>query len=1303
MSTLSLQDFGPLTPVEPGITLLEASAGTGKTYQITNLVLRLLVDNNVTLPRILIVTFTKAATAELKDRVRQRLVEAQRAVELLQAPSGDLLLQRYVQEATDDPERARTIRARLRRAREAFDLALISTIHGFCQRMLQLHAFETGTAFGRTLETDSTETLQTIVDDWLVRRLHDADEVTARLLRDTCGIHRKGLLSLARQATSDPDMPVVPRQAPIDLVTWLKRVAAIHLSLEDDTHPAAQLTRMVAARSGDFCGRTYGSKAASERLEVLKQWAASPTYQLKSNSPQTRWFTATQLQAKARTPAGKVLASHPFFTDYESILRLGEELATGEHIAFVQHARAALAEHHRARDTQSFHDLLRDLDHVLQDPSRGPQLCEAIRSRFDAALIDEFQDTDAQQWRIFGRVFGGIGAPTNQHYLYLIGDPKQAIYGFRGANVHVYLAARDQAATHRRFTMRRNYRSDGRLIHAMNLVLDRPGIFGGAGIDYIAVSAHHTRDRLTPGPHTSTEHSAPLQLVWADGRALGGDAFELLGNTQLNELLAAGCASELVDFLESGTTIEGRSARPGDCAVLVRSHHQAAAVHTELLARGVPAVISSQGQVFDTAEALSLQRWLHALAQPGNESAARVLAADPLLAWSAAELPNGADGENPRQERWWNAWLTTLTHWRSQFQRHGFYGTFRSLLDHPPPWSAPPLAVGPRLLGTVGGERRMTDLLHLAELLHSEHVQSGAGLMGLHSWLERQRHEGARDADAAELKLETDAEAVQVVTIHKSKGLQYGVVFAPFLWKDEGGRNRPPLVAPHPTDATLRQLVLSTIGPQVDDAVERADSDSREEGARLLYVALTRARHRCVVYCPGLMGSRANRQHGPLAAILHGASPSRPTDTTDRIQSVVERFEEGSLERADAQWAELAALAAQSEQDGTPTVALRVLQPPNRHRWAPPEAPTPHLAARSLSHSVDDDWRRHSYSALTRASNKSRFEEGIDPARGLGFDDDRHANQPHRAHTVEAPLTPANLSELPDVPLAGFPAGADAGTCLHAIFEHLDFRVAHPDSTDLETLEAVASRELHSHGFSAPTHLEVVKEGFPGVLTTPLGPLLPTHRLCDIAPEDRLDELRFDFPVAGGEDFGHASPPQQRVTAQALRDALALRGPDPTVPMEWIDQVAGLGFSPLAGMMTGSIDLVFRVPSTEDDIGRWFVVDYKSNRLDPHNTGRTPREHFSFAGMRYEMAHHHYFLQYHIYCLALHRFLKARLGDRYRYKDHFGGVAYLFVRGMTGDASPSDTHPGVFTDRPPLAVIDGLDRVFDGKGIEPCT
>ncbi len=297
MSTLSLQDFGPLTPVEPGITLLEASAGTGKTYQITNLVLRLLVDNNVTLPRILIVTFTKAATAELKDRVRQRLVEAQRAVELLQAPGGDLLLQRYVQEAIDDP----------RRAREAFDLALISTIHGFCQRMLQLHAFETGTAFGRTLETDSTEILQTIVDDWLVRRLHDADETTARLLRDTCGLHRRGLLSLARQATSDPDMPVVPQQPPIDLVTWLKEVAAIHRALEDDTHPAAQLTRMVAAKSGDFCGRTYGVKAAAERLEVLKQWAASPTYLLKNGSPQTRWFTATQLQDKARTPAGKAL------------------------------------------------------------------------------------------------------------------------------------------------------------------------------------------------------------------------------------------------------------------------------------------------------------------------------------------------------------------------------------------------------------------------------------------------------------------------------------------------------------------------------------------------------------------------------------------------------------------------------------------------------------------------------------------------------------------------------------------------------------------------------------------------------------------------------------------------------------------------------------------------------------------------------------------------------------------------------------------------------------------------------------
>ena len=1306
MKPSKLRTFGPDTPVIPGITLLEASAGTGKTYQITNLVLRLVVDNGVPLPRILVVTFTKAATAELKDRVRQRLVEAQRAVELRRPDDTDPLLARFVAESITDAERSRQIRMRLRQARETFDQALISTIHGFCQRMLQLHAFETGTAFGRALETDATAALETIVDDWLVHRLHSADREMARLLRDGCKVARAPLLDLAKLAVADPDMPRLPATAPTTPATWLAHARALADGIHDPQHPAARLTALVLGRRKAFNGHTYQVRHAEPRLDALKAWLADPTHPPDPSSAEARWFTATQLSDKATSEEGRTLAAHPFFAAYEAVIDEGAHLATGERIAFVDHARQAIAQHHKAHDSQSFHDLLRDLDRVLRHRTRGQPLCDAIRGRYDAALIDEFQDTDALQWRIFGRVFGGVSDRTRSHYLYLIGDPKQAIYGFRGANVHVYLAARQKAPSRRRFTMRRNYRSDGRLIAAMNHVFDRTGIFGDTGIDYIRVDAHHTADRLDMGPQASPALRAPLQLRWVDERAKGGSPFELFGNTPLPELLASACAADLVDLLSSSATIDHRPVRPGDCAVLVRSHRDATTVHSALVTRGVPAVISSQGQVFTTPEALSLQRWLNALARAGDDAAARVLAADPLLAWSAAELPAAStDPTNDATADWWERWLATLAWWRVRFLRDGFMATFRALLDHIPPWSRPPLAVGPRVLGTEHGDRRMTDLLHLAELLHSQHVASGGGLVGLHTWLERQRHDGHADSEAAEVRLETDAEAVQVVTVHKSKGLQYGVVYAPFLWKDEGGRNKPPVVATAPDDPTHRRLVLAQEGDLAEEATARADADAREEGTRLLYVALTRARHRCVVYCPGMKGSKDRRVHGPLGAVLHGSPPDQPHGTTDRIAHVVERFENDGLEAPTVQWNELVAIAESSVMDGVPTVAVRPLDPPHTRTWQPPVRPRVHLAASRLERMVDDGWRRHSYSALTRANLAARAEEAIDPARGLGFDDDGQHGGRHASHHMPAPPAPPHIDRLPDVPLAPFPAGADAGTCLHAIFENLDFRVAHPDTPDPEALEAVARQELGHHGFSDPEHVALVTEHFPAVLTTPLGPLLPDVRLCDIAMADRLDELRFDFPIAGGEAHGRADTHYERVSPEALRDALATRGPCDTVPMAWIDQVAGLGFPPIAGMMTGSIDLVFRQRTETDPIGKWFVVDYKSNRLDPHHTGRTPLAHFHFAGMRYEMAHHHYFLQYHLYGLALHRFLRARLGDAYDYDTHFGGVAYLFVRGMTGAEATDPTRPGgrpgVFTDRPPHHVIAALDAVFAGTGAQP--
>jgi len=1312
MSGPVLSSFDVHTPVVTGITLLEASAGTGKTYQITNLVLRLVVDQSVPLPRIVVVTYTKAATAELKERVRLRLGDALRALERRSAPDGDGLLKRFVDDALSDPTWGRAARRRLARAREDFDQALISTIHGFCRRMLQMHAFETGSAFDQELVRDQSDVLGQLVDDWLVARLHDASEVKAMLLRSACGLKRSALLVLGKLAVSDPDMLTVPAQSSASVDRWMRRLEALSDRLSSPDGPAYRLTELVR-RKGHFNGNSYRSAKADAQLAELLGWLRRPDSIPAPMTGWAKWFSPEWLQAKAVSADGREVAAHPLFVELERLVADSSELRSAERLAFVEFVRSGVEAHHRSNGTQSYQDLLRDLDRALCDPERGPALSMAIRQRFDAALIDEFQDTDALQWRIFGRVFGGVGDPTEDHYLYLIGDPKQAIYGFRGANVHVYLRARSMARPGRRYTMRRNFRSDARLVSGLNHLLGHPGVFGAADIDYIEVSAHHSNDRLVQASDVGAT-DAPVQLCWVDARSSGGEALDLLGNTVLNSLVAELCAADVVGFLQGREEIEGRSPRPDDIAVLVRSHAQAAEVMTALQERNVPAVVSSQGQVFATPEALSVHRWLAALAGEGSESAARVLAADPLLGWTAAELLAGAeDIEGPAAE-WWESWLGTLSSWRTIFVRQGFMPAFRSLIDHVPPWAVDATAIGPRLLTLRGGERRMTNLLHLSEILQTWYLDHAGGLVGLQVWLERQRHQGHDDTDAAELRLERDDNAVKVVTVHKSKGLQYGVVFVPFAWKDEGGRVAAPLTAADPQDATARRLVLADSGDAAAWALQNMQTASREEGVRLLYVALTRARHRCVVYWPGMKGKKDKRSDSPLAAVLHGA-PLGAVAANGRVAGVALRFSSGEVADPGKQLAELEQIARLSVLDGVPTISVRAAGAVDRSPWKRPATTQDRIRARALpaGRRVDDGWRRHSYSALTRADLAAQAEELVDPTRGLGFDDDgRHRPRGEKIgrHVVGPPTeVPADqLADMANVPMAGFPAGADAGTCLHAILEHLDFSLFHPDANEAEglaDLKRVAAQELSRHGFSDPTLVELVCETFPAVLRTPLGPLLPEHRLCDIAMCDRLDELRFDFPIAGGDSHGRRDTLHARVTPQMLRDALLLRDSDDPVPSGWVQRVGELGFAPLAGIMTGSIDLVFRVRNGEDGVQRWFVVDYKSNRLDPHKTARTPLVHFHHAGMRYEMAHHHYFLQYHLYALALHRFLRLRLGQSYDYDRHMGGVAYLFVRGMTGsdarDPSAPGGRPGVFCDRPPRAVIDALDAIFDASGDAP--
>ncbi len=1162
--------FEPTAPLAPGITVLEASAGTGKTWQISTLVTRLVAEVGLPIDQVLVVTFTRAATDELVDRVRNRLREVLAAVRGATDDGLDPVAAHLWHRARGPA--ALPIAQRLHEALQRFDQATITTIHGFCQRMLQQNAFESLADADAELMTDDRVLRDAIRADLLARLRYDADAALRGFLdaaasQGGCGL-AGDLDALLSEASRHPDAAVLPADSAGVLVG---DASAAHLQVPADPAERAALAGRV-------------------RADVV------------------RW------------------------------------------------ARAELGRRARTQRVQTYDDLLRLLADALGPgvpEARRHRLAAAVRAQFSAALIDEFQDTDRVQWTIFRALFD-----ASDRYLYLIGDPKQAIYGFRGANVHVYLDAVRHAGPGRVFTMTRNFRSDARLVDGLNHLLNHRGVFGDDAIRYVEVDAQHQADRLAlPADWPPADpRRAGLQLRFFDGALKrGGEPGELLRAGELGPALAERVAEDVVELLDAGCTLDGRPVGPGDIAVLVRSHFQAQSLERALGARGVPSVRSGAASVFASDEARHLQSWLAAVAEAGRDGPARRAAATPIFGWTAADLAKLSADDAEAVGRW-DAWLGSLQHAADQFARKGFMVAFRGALEAH--------EVMPRLLGWPDGERRVTNLLHLAELVHTAQQRDRLTPLTTLEWLADQRARvDAEEAGEAELRLERDDAAVRLLTMHKSKGLQFPVVFAPYLWDGRRVRHSHPLLVPDPAAPDRR--VLAT---DVDDEAEpratllqRADREAAQEQMRLAYVALTRAVHRCVVYAgPSFNGSQNHYARSPLGALLHA-----PADAADRLDLELEHVND-----PERLWSDLQRIAAAAPpRGGAPTLTATRCAAAGRARWTPPdegERADP-KARRYARGPFDAAWRVHSYSSLTRDKEVA---EGLlhDPLAARPGASDEPAD-------VDVPA----VSAPGDVPLSTFAGGAQAGTFLHAILEEVDFTPTDDDPHREAALQAAIDHLGPRHGFTAERTAGLAAH-LAEALRVPLGGPLGDFRLLDLPRADRLDELRFDLPVA-------------RVPGGAFADAFAYGAPGAGgLRADYVQGLRALGFDTIAGFLTGAIDLVFRRD------GRWYVADYKSNRIDPRRTGTSPLAHYAQGYLQREMERHHYLLQAHLYALALHRYLRHRLGDAYSYADHFGGAVYLFLRGMTRPDLPvgPDGRAGVYHLRPDAAVLRALDELMEG-------
>jgi len=1304
---------------------LEASAGTGKTWTLTSLTVRYVAEGAVELPELLLVTFTRAATAELRDRVRRRLAEVLAATEAALADPGgwqptgvDDVLDHIVGAAMQaaDPVAELALRAgRLRAATAQLDDATISTIHGFCQAMLHHAALEAGVDFDAVLLEDDADLLSEIVDDHLALELRSADPAWIRYLQDTASVGRDRLARLAREVAALPTLqlrPEHPDPGQPDWQPWRDALAAFVARWHDDG--PGQAHELVAAlqHGGGFASsrqRTYTGKEVDKRVQAIDDWLPSARPYPPGPIDKRRGLHTqpdhpyAYLTGRALRPflgEGVPLPDSPLVAAADRLLVAAFSPATRFLHRSATRFWQQLDARKRQRTVLTFDDLLRRLAAALEDPGTRQAVHAAIRQRFRVALIDEFQDTDPVQWRIFSSLF------AEDEPFILIGDPKQAIYGFRGADIHTYVRARDTRPD--QATLATNHRSDARFVTACNHLFGRPGAFATADIPYHAIAPHHG-DRL----HDVADGAA-LQL-----RVIARSAGEVSGAKEGPGLLQKGWADRAlprdvaavaVDLLTTGLRVPGdgrgdadRPVAPKDLAVLVRTNRRALACQHALQAAGIPAVIQRGGSVFDTAEAEALARLLTAMLRPSWQRAAVAAAATPLFGRRADELanqlaaldtpeamPTAVGLATPRPHAGgWEAWVDALTRWGERWQRRGVLAAVQTALLED--------GVPQRLLAYDDGDRRLTNVRHLLELLHAEESASRSSGHTLLEWLQARRAEAADGEQATadtELRLEQDAEAVRIVTIHGSKGLQYGIVLCPDLW-DGRDRTDERLTRYHEPDVDdpARAITLdldvdrSSAGKQRSLALARWEA--RTEQLRLAYVAVTRAQHRCILWWGGFTDAPGSA----LASLLHGAAvapptPARPGDEREATARWLERIEDRLASADDdALVRDLTALVEGSgdsiDVELVPSIASEVT-------WSHDPGPLPPLAARRATRTLDRTWRRASFSSLVRdaASHVTPSSVDDDPSVTATHDDGRDVDaeverldaslEAGSAHgDGEGPTAAHGEAAMQaQVPLADFPRGAGPGTFLHDVLEHLDFtRVQEPRHLD----EVVAFQEPR-HGID-PALRGSVRTGLHAALTTPLGPIASGHRLAELGRNDRLDELRFELPVAGGH-----RPRGRAFTLPAVADRCAA-SQDPLLvayaPRLQDPELA----TALRGYLTGSIDLLARLPD-----GRFLVADYKSNWFGDRTTGRSVAADYQPSRLEEAMLGHHYVLQGLLYLVAAHRYLRWRVPD-YDYGTHVAGAGYLFLRGMVGLPG---ARTGIAVLRPEAPLVEDLSALLDG-------
>ncbi|WP_031430095.1 exodeoxyribonuclease V subunit beta [Methylomicrobium agile] len=1195
----------PLNPFDfplSGVRLIEASAGTGKTYTIAALYVRLILghspDNSTPArpllpPDILVVTFTEAATQELRERIRDRLSQAARYFRK-QAVEADEFLKAV---RADFPETAWPARARdLELAANWMDEAAIYTIHGWCNKMLQQHAFHSGSLFRQEVHTGDTELLHEVVKDYWRTFFYPLTDTASRAVTRFI----KSPVDLAGLLT-----PLLPETEALGLdfnegidsvfqswEAWETQRQALEISARtcwSNGRDSIEKLLNDASENGWLNGNKYRKTSFGDKLKAMAEWANGRSYLAIDDLERFGRSRLSSALVKSHIDKAELMR-HPALEAMDDLTsHCGKEIDLDRKICLhaLQWIRNRYASEKQRMTRMTFDDMLTRLDSALHGHS-GERLKETIRRQYPVALIDEFQDTDPIQYRIFSSIY-----PANIEDgsgCFMIGDPKQAIYSFRGADIYTYLKAHQHTAG-RRHTLTTNYRSTAAMVEAVNRVFLHADGRHPAGV------FRFKRERENPLPFLEVgakgrkeewqiDHRAAPALtfwLWNEGKAVGMPEYR--------EKMAEAAAGEIVKLLNLANAGQAgfKSAespeplKPSDIAILVRSGTEARAMRKALAKRNLRSVyLSEKDSIFRTREASDLLIWLKALADPRNERKVRAALGTAAFGWTYRKLHRLVQDE-PEWELHLDRFLTYHARWRQD----GILPALRQLIDDYA------LYTRARLETESEGERSLTNLLHLAELMQ----QAGSQLEGEQALIrylaESVANGSGRLGDEEIIRLESDADLIKIVTIHKSKGLEYPLVFLPFIcsYKEVTGRNSH--YRYHDEQNDDRRLIID-LGKSEENK-RKHDAERLQEDLRLLYVAMTRACHACwlgIAPVKSGTGEKCQLEKSAVGSLLNWETDTPTEQLGTRLAEL----------KGNCAAIEITALPAVSDARYTPQAEAGQFNP-----------------ARTVNARIPADWWIASYSALS-AEDKLQTEPAF--STDLAHEPET-ARDDKRSDEAEPDAGPVGAMGI-----HGLPRGAAPGVLIHDLLERcarFGFAEIHakPELANAWIQERFAAKDwAGKHG--------VVVSALSDWLTLPL---LENTDLClgRLTQDAYQPELEF---LIGAD----------KVDTQAL-DRLITRHTFSSLPRP------ALLPAQVNGLLKGFIDLVF----VHEE--RYYVADYKFNSLGSGDAVYTQE------ALNAAMLAKRYDLQSALYLLALHRQLKARLGTHYDYDTHIGGSLYLFLRG----------------------------------------